>query len=264
LAYGRGPTPNPNRKWDDDVSNVNLGMSCGTGEIPFITYQGPSNFNTKHDELFEAQVQFLKDEITGNISTIPGLSINGPSLVCNNSPSVFQVFNMPSGGTVSWNVAGANVTLNQVAPAVVMAIPNGNPSGSYTLIATVTANCITTSVQKQITFNLAPSPYNCSQVGNGSCSIQVPRCAGQYNAEWGYSIPNNIPDVSSWHWSVYGGKFRDGSTSQIRDRSVNLNYVTPDYGSGSCVLYIRPLSSCGVEGTGEPFKYIIINTGPIV
>jgi hypothetical protein len=101
LAYGKGPNPNPNRKWDDDIRSVNLGLTCGTGEIPFNSYQGPLDFNTRHDLLFETQAKFLTDEITG-VTSIPGLVISGQTNVCNNRPSYFTV-NLPSGGSAVWN-----------------------------------------------------------------------------------------------------------------------------------------------------------------
>jgi len=45
LGYGLGPTPNPARKWDDNITQVNLTAQCD-GEIPFDGYFGPSDFNT--------------------------------------------------------------------------------------------------------------------------------------------------------------------------------------------------------------------------
>jgi hypothetical protein len=64
LGYGLGPHPNPNRKWDDDVTGVNLSAQC-EGEIPFDGYFGPSNFNTRHDALFYEQALWFINEING-------------------------------------------------------------------------------------------------------------------------------------------------------------------------------------------------------
>ena len=63
-----------------------------------------------------------------------------------------------------------------------------------------------------------------------------------------------------WHWTVSGGKFSDGTTSQILPRIINSNFIRPDWPNTACYLYIRPVSECGVEDFYEPFKYIMINT----
>lgn len=260
LAYGKGPNPNPNRKWDDDIRYINLSLTCGTREIPFHSYQGPLDFNTRHDALFESQAQFLINEITGNIATIPGLVISGPTNACNNISSSYSV-NLPPGGSVVWSSFPTGlVSLSPDNSYAVEATPINNPTGSYTLTATVTASCITTPVHTQVNFySTPPPPYDCYEIGNGTCSQTQYLCTEQFFTEKGFTIPNNIPGVPYWHWVVYGGTFSDGSTDKIVPRSTNMMTVTPQWGYMSYVIYITPVSECMVENF-SPFSYVVLNT----
>jgi hypothetical protein len=261
LAFGKGPNPNSNRKWDDDIRSVNLSVTCGTGEIPFDAYEGPDNFNVRHDSLFQAQAEWLYNEITGNIATIPGLVISGQTNVCNNRPSYFTV-NLPPGGSVVWNSSpSGKVTLTPVSSNTVQATPVNSPTGSYTLIATVTASCISTATQTQVFFGANIPLYTCQEVGNGTCTQLLYMCNQQYYAGRGFSVPNSSLHPPYWHWWVSGGKFSDGSTSQYVPGYVPSVFVTPDMPNTGCYVYVRPVNDCFMEDTYEPFKYIMINTG---
>ncbi len=63
LAFGLGPNPNPNRKWDDDLSEVNF--NCGSEkEIPWDAWYAPE-VNLRHDSLTFEYVWRMMDEING-------------------------------------------------------------------------------------------------------------------------------------------------------------------------------------------------------
>lgn len=262
LAIGKGPNPVADRKWDDNINGVNL--ICPTQkEIPFDAYYGPGTINMRHDSLFYWQSKYLIDEINGiNMpgKTIQGLAISGPTSICNNQPGYYSI-NLPTGGSVVWTASpSGKVYLTVLNSNTVQATPFNSPTGSFTLTAAVTASCITTSVQYSVTFNTTPPPYNCSQVGNGTCTQLVYMCIDQFYAGRSFSIPNKFSDVPYWHWTVSGGTFSDGSTSQILPSYAPDPYVRPQWPNMSCQVYIRPMSQCMMEDSYEPFKYIMINT----
>lgn len=194
-------------------------------------------------------------------TTLPTVSISGPESVCKNQPSVFSI-DLPYNASATWNTA-PYLPIVPTSPNTVMVMPNNTPASSYILNANVGMCNTVVQSQKNVAFNTAALPYTCTDVGNGACTVQVPRCISQYNAESGYFLPNPfLPGVVQWKWEATGGKFRNGTTVLYTTPSSSPEYVTPDYGSGACVVYIRPVNNCGIVTTeGEPFKYIITNTG---
>jgi hypothetical protein len=63
LGFGLGPHPNPARKWDDDLSEVNF--NCGDEkEIPWDAWYAPE-VNLRHDSLTYEYVWRMMDEING-------------------------------------------------------------------------------------------------------------------------------------------------------------------------------------------------------
>jgi hypothetical protein len=181
----------------------------------------------------------------------------GPLSVCNNTSSYYTV-NLPVGGSVVWSSSpSGKVTLTPISANAVEATPINDPTGSYTLIATVTGYCTTTT---QVSFySTPPPPYDCYEIGNGTCSQTQYLCTEQFFAEKGFMIPNNIAGVPYWRWIVYGGTFSDGTTDKIVPRSTNMMTVTPQYGYMSYVIYVTPVSECMVENY-SPFSYVVINT----
>ena len=114
LAYGKGPTPNSNRTWSDNVTNIDL--TC-LGEIPFDAYYAPTGVNLKHDSLFYQQAMYLKDEIMG--IPIPGnvhykYNIIGNPVVCNSS--TYYIDNLPSNTNVTWSIPGSAGAVLQLTP----------------------------------------------------------------------------------------------------------------------------------------------------
>jgi hypothetical protein len=148
-----------------------------------------------------------------------------------------------------------------VSSNTVQATPVNSPTGSYTLIATVTASCISTAAQTQVFFGANIPLYTCEQVGNGTCTQLLYMCNEQYYAGRGFTVPNSSLHPPYWHWWVSGGKFSDGSTSQYVPSYVPSMFVKPDMPNTGCYVYIRPVNDCFMEDTYEPFKYIMINTG---
>lgn len=63
LAFGQGPHPNPNRKWDDDLSLVNF--NCGDEkEVPWDAWYAPE-INLRHDSLTYEYAWRMRDEMNG-------------------------------------------------------------------------------------------------------------------------------------------------------------------------------------------------------
>lgn len=74
LALGKGPHPNPNRKWDDDLSQINF--NCGEEkEIPWDAWYAPE-INLRHDSLTYEYVWRMMDEINGKHMPQPKVTRN--------------------------------------------------------------------------------------------------------------------------------------------------------------------------------------------
>ena len=152
LALGKGRTPNPNRKWDDNLYNINL--VCA-GETPFDAYYGPINTNLRHDSLFEQQALYVLDEINGipmtsavDYSSIHPIQIfSGIEPVC--TATTYQVDNLPSGATVTWQTSPSGiVSLSQSGNLVTV---TRITDGTFSLTARINkSGCTGTSTRSPI------------------------------------------------------------------------------------------------------------------
>jgi pimeloyl-ACP methyl ester carboxylesterase len=194
LALGKGPTPNPNRKWDDNLYNIDL--VCN-GETPFDAYYGPINSNLRHDSLFEQQALYLLDEINGtpmfsavDYSNIYPIQIfSGSEPVCGGT--TYQVANLPAGATVTWEVTPQNVvSLSQSGNLVTV---TKITDGLFTLIAKIRYNnCSGTSTRSTIQsggtgwqqYIYGPTSLSCGEYA----SYQV---ANNSNFAYNWSFPSD-------------------------------------------------------------------------
>lgn len=136
LAIGLPGYPNYNRKWDDDISNVNL--VCETHEIPFDAYYGPTTFNVRHDSLFYWQTQYLIGEI--NKTPMPlkkfNETISGDNTTtwCAGSLRTFQILSPKQGQTFTWITSNPNLVIQsgQGTPVIQVQYTGGVlSSGQY-------------------------------------------------------------------------------------------------------------------------------------
>jgi hypothetical protein len=203
---------------------------------------------------------YVSDVSFSVTTNIPNLAISGYPTVCNNRSNYYSV-DLPPASSIVWSSSpSGKVNLAPAGPNGVVAIPINSPTGSYTLTGTISGSC-TSAATLVVTFNTTPPAYTCSDVGNGTCTEYVPLCTSRYYDGRGFSVPNSFLVVPYWHWTVYGGKFSDGTTDAIIPWNVPGLFVKPDFPTSSCNISIKPMNECFVEDAYPPFQYIMINTG---
>jgi hypothetical protein len=150
LALGKGPYPNPSRKWDDDISNINV--ACGLEkESPFDAYWGP-DVNTRHDSLLYGHVIRLRDEFNGihmaNKTITQTISGNTTGIMCSGDIRVFQILNPKSGQTFLWSTSHSNLLIlsGQGTSSVQVKYTGGTVSGSIYISLQSTHSCYTINV----------------------------------------------------------------------------------------------------------------------
>ncbi|MBD0287123.1 MAG: T9SS type A sorting domain-containing protein, partial [Flavisolibacter sp.] len=180
LALGKGPHPNPNRKWDDDLSNSNV--TCGAEkESPFDAYWGP-DVNTRHDSLLYGHVVRLRDELKGIpmqqkiiTQTITG-DVTG--YMCIGSKRNFQVANPKPGQQYVWNTSSSSLAIvsGQGTPNVTIEYTGGALSSGQFISVQATHPCYTIAVNSlpfakdfafqpaicsgRTLYSIAPNPAN--------------------------------------------------------------------------------------------------------
>jgi hypothetical protein len=198
LGYGLGPNPNPNRKWDDNITGLNLSRPC-LGEIPFDGYFGPSNFNTRHDALFYEQAQWFINEINGIPQNNPPaqgqgvVSFSTPTpVICSGQTIVASVTPVLPNMVYNWTTSTSflQIISGQGTPAVTIR-HNGlsTYNGPYTVNCTYKNICYDYSAEETIYVGKQPvlgwynSPYNPSQPLNPSGRFEFnwnDACYGEY------------------------------------------------------------------------------------
>lgn len=234
LGYGLGPRPNPNRKWDDNTSGIDL--VCA-GEIPFDSYFGPLNFNTRHDLLFYDQAMWFKDEVnkknrTPNLATTP-YSIQrtaGNEPICT-STATFTVSNPPLGGTITWSSPSTNINFSPTTgtSTTVSRISNG----TATLIATITNACspTTTATYYVRVGGYGSSDYQVSGPSNAGCNSYVT-----------YTCPS-LPEATNYNW------FYPSSWSYSDGQGTNMLTLITGSISESGQVGVRVANACDAGGS---------------
>ncbi|MBL7738782.1 MAG: T9SS type A sorting domain-containing protein [Chitinophagaceae bacterium] len=255
LAYGKGPTPNLNRKWDDDVTQASLNLVCA-GEIPFDAYQGPYNFNMRHDELFEAQAQFLMNEITGATNPIFDV-IQGPTRICNTA--VYKVPNLPPNAFVTWEIPQSAASTLQLSPNT----PNTNE-------LTIT-NLKTSAVNITLTARISNVPGCSATFGkdiyndNDNSSTQTGNFYQASCLFYNVSHPSQSGNLTGAPIFLHQGCMTYINLYNVYGRTVSLasgsgqplywGYTPPTSSSGTGQLLLQlPLGSGGI-----PFTFNINN-----
>jgi len=236
LGFGLGPTPNPTRKWDDNVAAIDL--VC-TGEIPFDSYFGPIDFNTRHDSLFYEQALWFQDEITGtqrspNLGASPVYPIqlySGYEPICT-VPATYKVIGTPGTATVTWSTTSSNISLNPIigTQTTVTRISNGTAF----LTATVANPC---SPVTATTANIRVGGY-----GTDDYPVSGPSTAG-----CGYYVTystNQLPGATNYSW------FYPGNWTYISGQGTyTLTLLTPNSStSGYYQVGVRVANACDPGG----------------
>jgi hypothetical protein len=114
LAFGQGPYPNPNRKWDDNLSLTNF--NCGTEkETPWDAWYAPEE-NLRHDSLTNEYAWRMRDEMNGkNIPqpkvkrevTIEGNTTN----ICINETRTYKVPNACADAYYNWDTSNPQLQI---------------------------------------------------------------------------------------------------------------------------------------------------------
>jgi hypothetical protein len=196
LGYGLGSNPNPNRKWDDNITGLNLSAPC-LGEIPFDGYFGPSNFNTRHDALFYEQAQWFIDEINGIPRNNPptqgqGVITSSKLVICAGETATVTVTPVLPNMVYNWTTSSSflQIISGQGTPSVTIK-HNGSSTtqGAYEIGCTFKNICYDYTAENTIYAGKQPvqgwynSPTNSSQPLNPSGRFEFnwnDACYGEY------------------------------------------------------------------------------------
>lgn len=258
LAVGQGPGPNQNRKWDDDVSDINL--VCDTHEIPFDAYFGPTTFSVKHDSLFYWQARYLIDEINGipmPLKTINRIiQGNSNGAMCPGDRRTFYISNPKNNQTFFWSTSHSNITIvsGQGTSSIEIEYTGGSVIGQTYIQCQSTHACYNINISNRPLNNIAftngaPSAntlvplYSTEGYSNW---LQDVNCLKTYTFPGFYSgeISLSDPVATSFEWT-YVNKYP--STAH-----VSISYTDPRYAtvtvkpSGAWVIYRLTISNaCG-------------------
>ena len=145
LALGLGPHPNPNRKWDDDLSKINF--NCGEEkETPWDAWYAPE-VNLRHDSLTDEYAWRMRDEINGKHMPQPKivrqLTINGNTgLMVPGETRRFGIANRDTTVKYSWKISDSRVAIiaGQGTDTITVQY-NGNMNGYCTIECSGEGNC---------------------------------------------------------------------------------------------------------------------------
>ncbi len=147
LAFGQGPHPNPNRKWDDDLSIVNF--NCGDEkETPWDAWYAPEE-NLRHDSLTNEYAWRMRDEMNGihmpQPKVIRKVSIEGNnSAICVGEERKFTIPKPNKQTYYNWNTSNPNIKIidGQGTPSITVKYMGGI-SSNCDISCTAVSNCYT-------------------------------------------------------------------------------------------------------------------------
>lgn len=254
LALGKGPYPNPNRKWDDDISNINV--TCGLEkESPFDAYWGPS-VNTRHDSLLYGHVTRLWDEFHGTHmnekkAIVQTISNNSTDSWCNTVRRTFQILNPKAGQTFNWSTSNASLVIR-----------NGQGTSSVEIEYTggyVTAQDYISCQSTSPCYDITESNFSMQSVHFGAYSSSSYSINGPSQSWCGYTHYFSTDDLSgatnyNWFWP-YNWYYISGQGTRF------LTVQTPSYGSYlSGMVGVIVTNNCG-SGGSPAMKWVQITCG---
>jgi pimeloyl-ACP methyl ester carboxylesterase len=248
LALGKGPFPNPNRKWDDDISNINV--TCGSEkESPFDAYWGP-DINTRHDSLLYGHVIRLRDEFNGipmaNKTITQTINGNSTGTMCTNNTTTFQILNPKSGQTFIWGTSQSNLVIasGQGTSSIQVQYTGGTVSGSAYISCQSSASCYNINVSN---FSLQSVHFG----GYSSSDYPVSGPSSACNNTYVYFSTNTLPGATdyAWFWPASDWTYISGN------HTPNLALRT---GTASGPVGVRVANACDAGGS-PGMKYVQVN-----
>jgi len=145
LAIGQGPFPNPERKWDDDLTKV--AFNCGEEkEIPWDAYYAPE-VNLRHDSLTYEYAWRMRDEMDGipmpQPKTKRDVTIEGSTAVMNaNETRTYKIPTANKQTVYNWSVSNPNIQIvsGQGTPEITVKYMGGSNNISD-INCTATSKC---------------------------------------------------------------------------------------------------------------------------
>ncbi|MEO7309196.1 MAG: hypothetical protein ABIX01_02270 [Chitinophagaceae bacterium] len=147
LAFGQGPHPNPNRKWDDDLTKVNF--NCGDEkETPWDAWYAPDE-NLRHDSLTYEYAWRMRDEMNGIHMPQPKVVRN--VTIAGNKGSVFageiRTFTIPTPDKqtyYNWNLSNTALeVIDGQGTATITVKYTGGAADKCDIGCTAVSNCYT-------------------------------------------------------------------------------------------------------------------------
>jgi V8-like Glu-specific endopeptidase len=186
---------------------------------------------------------------------------NGVISLCSGTSYIYTLSTGLGSRTATWSVTPSTAaTIQVLAPSgqVVRITPTTTNTNIPAVVSASIVNaCPALTLSADITvIPNTPLPYTCSDVGNGVCQQYVCYPAPGYPLQ--LTIPNSaLPNTNSWHWHVTDGVFQGNVTDMyVPWNMASYNIVYPN-NNATCVVWVRPVTSCNAESTSEPFKWII-------
>jgi hypothetical protein len=183
LALGLGPHPNPNRKWDDDLSKINF--NCGEEkETPWDAWYAPET-NLRHDSLTYEYAWRMMAEISGvhmpQPKIVRQLTIVGDtSLMAPGATRRFAVVNKDKTVRYNWKTSDSRLAIiaGQGTDTVTVQY-NGNITGYCTIECSGEGNCYnytanSVTLQKFGNAVMGVFTKNTTQSQTGALAVNLP------------------------------------------------------------------------------------------
>ena len=147
LAFGQGPYPNPNRKWDDDLSLVNF--NCGDEkETPWDAWYAPEE-NLRHDSLTHEYAWRMRDEMNG--IHMPQPKVVRKVTIAGNTTPVYmgetRTFTIPAPNKqtyYNWNISNPNIEIVEGQGTAMLTVKYlGGIAGTCHINCIAVSNCYT-------------------------------------------------------------------------------------------------------------------------
>ncbi|MES2775946.1 MAG: hypothetical protein V4722_17350 [Bacteroidota bacterium] len=147
LAFGQGPFPNPNRKWDDDLSVTNF--NCGDEkETPWDAWYAPEE-NLRHDSLTNEYAWRMRDEMNGiqmpQPKVVRNVAIEGNAgTLCVGETRTFTVPKPNKQTYYNWQISDENIQIVEgQGTASVTVKYTGGSIAKCNISCTAVSNCYT-------------------------------------------------------------------------------------------------------------------------
>lgn len=179
--------------------------------------------------------------------------------LCSGQSVPFNLSSSLGNDTATWSISPSGAAIIQnLAPNGQAALITGASTTtdiSATVTAAISNGCGLVYTSLTIIPN-TPLPYTCTDVGDSVCVKYICAPAPGYSIQ--LAIPNpHLANTASWHWQIINGYFQGNVTDMyVPWNMASYNIVYPNMNE-ICTVMVRPVNSCGLESSGEPFKWMI-------